>query len=87
MCPLQAFNAGQVAKCLNGFTKLRHYDVELCGRLAEAAQRDMAKESGVHVTQIVWALAHQRFEEAGVFEAASLQVRVTNKDGLLFEVI
>lgn len=72
----QGLNAAQVAKTLTGFTKLRHYDTELCARLAEAAQRDMASASGVHVTQIVWALAHQRFEEAGVFEAASHQVRL-----------
>lgn len=71
---MQSFNCGHVAKFLTGLTKLRHYDAELCAGLAEAAERDMPNASGVHVAQITWALAHQRFEQASVFEAASYQV-------------
>jgi hypothetical protein len=72
--PLQAFKAAQVAKLLAGLTKVRHYDVELCARLADAAERDMAAATGEQVAQIMWALAHQRYEQPAVFEAAALQV-------------
>lgn len=71
---LQLMNCGQVAKVLVGFTKLRHYDAELCLRLADAAERNMANASGVHLAQIIWSLSHQRYEQPGVFEAAALQV-------------
>ena len=74
VCPPQFFNAGQVAKVLVGFTKLRHYDPELCACLADAAQATMAQAGGMQVVQIAWALAHQRCEQPGVFEAAARQV-------------
>jgi hypothetical protein len=72
--PLQAFKAAQVAKVLTGLTKVRHYDVELCASLADAAERDMGAATGEQVAQMMWALAHQRYEQPGVFEAAALQV-------------
>lgn len=71
---LQAFNAGQVAKTLVGFTRLRHYDAELCALLADAAERDMANATGVHIAQIIWSVAHQRNEHEGVLKAAAVQV-------------
>lgn len=61
---------------LAGFTKLRHYDAELCARLAAEAEKDMGNASGLQVAQIMWALAHQRYEQPGVFEAAAYQVCV-----------
>lgn len=73
-CVVQAFTADQVAKVLTGFTKLRHYDAELCARLADAAAWVMPQASGVRIAQVMWALAHQRYEQAAVFEAAALQV-------------
>lgn len=79
---LQAFKAGQVAKVLTGLTKVRHYDVELCARLADAAERDMGAATGEQVAQIMWALAHQRYEQPAVFEAAALQVGGVNRSVL-----
>lgn len=73
-CAVQAFTCPQVARMLTGFTKLRHYDAEISARLANAAERDMANGSGVHLAQVMWCLAHQRFEQPSVFEAASIQV-------------
>lgn len=71
---MQSMTPAHLASVLVSCAYLRHYDQELCGVLAEAAEARMPAAKGHQVAMITWALAHLKHDMPGVFAAAAQQV-------------
>jgi hypothetical protein len=74
---MQAMTPSQLTSMLVGCAKLRHYDHQLCSKLAEAAVAAMPGATGSQLAMMTWALAHLKLDMPQVFAAAAQQVRVT----------
>jgi hypothetical protein len=74
---MQAMTPSQLTSMLVGCAKLRHYDHQLCSKLAEAAVAAMPSATGSQLAMMTWALAHLKLDMPQVFAAAAQQVGVS----------